>query len=63
MIATAALRFHGATRFPGYAALLPTIGAALVIASRGATSRWSANRLLETAHTQYFGDRSYTLYL
>ncbi|HEX6701459.1 MAG TPA: acyltransferase family protein [Gaiellaceae bacterium] len=55
-IGVAAVGFSGATRFPGYAALLPAAGAALVIAAGG-------GRLLSIAPLRYIGDRSYALYL
>ena len=58
-ICTAAVAFSSSTPFPGYAALLPTIGAALVIAA----SDGSASRLLSLAPFRYVGDRSYTFYL
>ena len=52
-------RFSSSTPFPGYAALLPTIGAALVIAA----APGSASRLLSLAPFRYVGDRSYAFYL
>ena len=55
----AAVAFSNSTPFPGYAALLPTIGAALVIAA----APGSASRLLSLAPFRYVGDRSYALYL
>ncbi|MBJ6126308.1 acyltransferase family protein [Microvirga splendida] len=51
------------TSFPGYAALLPTLGAAAVIVSSGVQSPWSAARILNTRVFQYLGDVSYSLYL
>ena len=36
--------YNDETSFPGYAALLPTLGAAAVIRSSGAQSPWSAGR-------------------
>ena len=59
LICTAAVAFSNSTPFPGYAALLPTIGAALVIAA----APGSASRLLSLAPFRYVGDRSYALYL
>jgi peptidoglycan/LPS O-acetylase OafA/YrhL len=58
-ICTAAVAFSSSTPFPGYAALLPTVGAALVIAA----SNGSASRLLSRAPLRYVGDRSYAFYL
>jgi peptidoglycan/LPS O-acetylase OafA/YrhL len=58
-ICTAAVAFSSSTPFPGYAALLPTVGAALVIAA----APGSASRLLSLAPFRYVGDRSYAFYL
>jgi peptidoglycan/LPS O-acetylase OafA/YrhL len=58
-ICTAAVAFSSSTPFPGYAALLPTIGAALVIAA----SPGLASRLLSLAPFRFVGDRSYAFYL
>jgi peptidoglycan/LPS O-acetylase OafA/YrhL len=64
MIAVAAFTFSAATPFPGYAALLPTVGAALIIAGEfGGRPRLGVGRLLATGPMQYIGDRSYALYL
>ena len=49
----------GSTPFPGYAALLPTGGAALVIAA-GVRRQ---NRILSIAPLRYVGDRSYAFCL
>jgi peptidoglycan/LPS O-acetylase OafA/YrhL len=54
-IGLSAVLFSSGTAFPGYAALLPAIGAALVIAG--------GSRLLAIAPLRYVGDRSYALYL
>jgi peptidoglycan/LPS O-acetylase OafA/YrhL len=54
-IGCAALLFSPSTPFPGYAALLPAAGAALVIAGR--------TRGLSWAPLRYLGDRSYAYYL
>jgi peptidoglycan/LPS O-acetylase OafA/YrhL len=64
-IFAAAVEFTGGTAFPGYAALLPTVGAALVIAGGIAATdaRWGPGRLLSLPPMQYVGDRSYTYYL
>jgi peptidoglycan/LPS O-acetylase OafA/YrhL len=58
-IAAAAVGFSASSEFPGYAALLPTVGAALVIAARAGR----AGRVLSVAPMRYVGDRSYALYL
>jgi peptidoglycan/LPS O-acetylase OafA/YrhL len=64
MVALAAITLSGATPYPGYAALLPTIGAALIIAAGfGDQPRLGIGRLLAAQPMQYVGDRSYALYL
>ena len=64
LIAIAAVSFSASTAFPGYAALVPTVGAALVIgAGIGRSPRASAKRVLSVAPMRYIGDRSYTFYL
>ncbi len=64
-IAIAGVMFSGRTPFPGYAALLPTVGAALVIAAgiRQQQPRVGVSRVLSFAPLRYVGDRSYTFYL
>jgi peptidoglycan/LPS O-acetylase OafA/YrhL len=64
-IVCAAVLFSGSTAFPGYAALLPTAGAALVIAAglRQRPCRLAAGRVLSLAPFRYVGDRSYAFYL
>jgi peptidoglycan/LPS O-acetylase OafA/YrhL len=60
-IAASALLFSVKTAFPGAAALLPTLGAALVIL--GGDIRLGAFRGLNVAALRYIGDRSYSIYL
>jgi peptidoglycan/LPS O-acetylase OafA/YrhL len=64
-IAIAGVTFSSRTPFPGYAALLPTVGAALVIAAGLGQhhSRRAVGRVLSIAPLRYVGDRSYALYL
>jgi peptidoglycan/LPS O-acetylase OafA/YrhL len=64
-IALAAVFFSASTAYPGYAALLPTIGAALVIAAgiRREAPRRAAAAALSAGPLRYVGDRSYALYL
>jgi peptidoglycan/LPS O-acetylase OafA/YrhL len=64
-IAIAATVFSSRTPFPGSAALLPTIGAALVIcAGLGARPpRLAAGRVLALRPMRVVGDRSYAFYL
>jgi peptidoglycan/LPS O-acetylase OafA/YrhL len=64
LVAFAAFTLSGATPYPGYAALLPTVGAALIIAAGfGGQPRLGIGRLLGVRPMQYVGDRSYALYL
>jgi peptidoglycan/LPS O-acetylase OafA/YrhL len=64
-IGIAAVQFSSSTEFPGYAALLPCLGAALVIAAGIArdTPRLAVGRILSLAPMRYIGDRSYAFYL
>src|SRR4051812_7000989 len=64
-VATAATCFSDATPVPGFAALLPTAGAALaVVAGMGAAqSRLAAGRALSLRPLGFAGDRSYAYYL
>jgi peptidoglycan/LPS O-acetylase OafA/YrhL len=64
-IVVAAVTFSATTPFPGHAALLPTVGAALVIvAGMGSRrSRMGVGRLLALPPMRYVGDRSYAFYL
>jgi peptidoglycan/LPS O-acetylase OafA/YrhL len=64
-IVAAGAMYSSSTPFPGYAALLPTVGAALVIAAGigGQQPRLGVGRLLAISPLRYVGDRSYTLYL
>jgi peptidoglycan/LPS O-acetylase OafA/YrhL len=65
MIAVAAVTYSESTPFPGSAALLPTLGAALVIAAglHRDQPRLAVGRLLGTRPLRYIGDRSYAYYL
>jgi len=60
-IAWSAWQFDANTEFPGYAALLPVLGAAAVIASVGSTI--GPARALSLSPLQYIGARSYSFYL
>jgi peptidoglycan/LPS O-acetylase OafA/YrhL len=64
-IGAAAIVYSAETPFPGYAALLPTVGTALVLcAGMGdGQSRLAAGRLLQVAPLRFVGDRSYAFYL
>lgn len=59
MIVASALLFDKQTPWPGFAALLPCLGAALVIAAEGGV----AGRLLASRPLVWFGLASYSLYL
>ncbi|HPT95852.1 MAG TPA: acyltransferase family protein [Microbacteriaceae bacterium] len=58
-----AFTFDGATMFPGYAALLPTLGAAAIIAAGNTSRWWYPTRLLAIRPMQFVGNISYSLYL
>jgi peptidoglycan/LPS O-acetylase OafA/YrhL len=64
-IGCAAVAFSESTPFPGYSALLPTLGAALVIAAGIGEQqvKLGVGRLLSLAPFRYVGDRSYAYYL
>jgi len=64
-IGFAAATFTSTTAFPGFVALIPTVGAALVIAAGigSADARWAAARVLAVRPMRYIGDRSYAFYL
>ena len=64
-IAVAAVTYSSSTPFPGYAASLPTVGAALVIGSGlgERQSRLAAGRILTLRPMGFVGDRSYAFYL
>ncbi|GAB3700734.1 acyltransferase family protein [Nocardiopsis oceani] len=61
-IAAAAVSYDSGTPFPGYAALLPVLGAVAVIAAEDSRGM-SAARLLSTGPARFTGDLSYPLYL
>ncbi|GAB3873450.1 acyltransferase family protein [Terrabacter terrigena] len=62
-IAVAAYRFSSATPFPGYQALLPVLGAALLLGGGIEGPRRGARVLLDVAPLRWVGDISYSLYL
>jgi peptidoglycan/LPS O-acetylase OafA/YrhL len=61
----AAVTFSDSTPFPGLAALLPTVGAALVVAAGIGErhARLAVGKPLSAAPFRFVGDRSYALYL
>jgi peptidoglycan/LPS O-acetylase OafA/YrhL len=62
-IAYAVLFFDGSTTWPGVNTLVPTVGAALMIASGIAPTPGSPQRLLSLAPMVWIGGLSYSLYL
>ncbi|GAT73084.1 acyltransferase family protein [Microbacterium hydrocarbonoxydans] len=58
-----AFRFDGQTPFPGYMALVPTLGAAAVIAASNDDRWWYPTRILAVRPMRFTGDISYSLYL
>ncbi len=63
MIAVGAVVFDVSTPFPGTAALLPVLGAALIIAGGLRTPHGPVSRLLSVAPMRWIGGISYSLYL
>ncbi|WP_396641457.1 acyltransferase family protein [Microbacterium sp.] len=59
----AAFQFDGQTPYPGYMALVPTLGAAAVIAASNTARWWYPTRVLSIRPAQFVGDISYSLYL
>lgn len=62
-ILTAGLAFSGQTRFPGYAALLPVVGAFLIIIGGTADAEGRTCGVLHFEPLQRLGDLSYSWYL
>lgn len=62
-ILVSAMLYTNQTAFPGYAALMPTIGAALVILGTSGSARNWVRQALSVRPMQYLGDISYSLYL
>ena len=63
MIAVAALLYSSGTPFPAYGALLPVVGAGLIIIAGIEATRGGVDRPLSIPPLTYVGDRSYTFYL
>jgi len=63
MVLVAAVTFSSHTRFPGYAALLPVGGSALMVLAGLHATGLGVDRLLAFPPLAYVGDRSYTFYL
>lgn len=62
-IVLAAVQYSGSTRFPGFAALLPTLGTAAVIASGGDEEMSLTHRSISWRPFVGIGGISYSLYL
>ena len=62
-IAVAAFTFTAQTPYPGSLVAIPVVGAALVIAGGVVAPRLGAEQLLGLGPFQWFGKRSYSLYL
>ncbi|MFJ6652488.1 acyltransferase family protein [Microbacterium sp. NPDC091313] len=58
-----AFRYDGQTVFPGYAAALPTLAAAAIIAASNTKRWWYPTRILSVRPARFVGDISYSLYL
>lgn len=50
-------------QFPGSIALIPVVGAALVLATETSSARWSPAKLAGLRPVQWLGDNSYSVYL
>jgi len=62
-VVVAALVYDGSTLFPGYAAALPVVGAAALLAGGLRAAQWGPQRLLSLPPMRALGDWSYSLYL
>ncbi len=62
-IAVTVFTYTGRTPFPGWQALLPTLGAAAVIGADAGREAYSPGALLALRPVQWLGDISYSVYL
>ena len=62
-IVVAALSFTERMAFPGWAAVLPILGALAVMRAGMPSWRWAPSGVLRTAPLQFLGDASYSVYL
>jgi peptidoglycan/LPS O-acetylase OafA/YrhL len=62
-IGASAVLYDGDTPFPGYAALLPVVGAVVVLWAGDPEVRWAPMRLLRFTPLRFLGDISYSVYL
>lgn len=63
LIAYSCLFLPGAEPFPGWIAIVPVAGAALVLAGGTSSAAWSPRRFAGLAPVQWIGDCSYSIYL
>lgn len=63
LILSAAYLFNDHTNFPGFSAIVPVLGASLIIASSHSMRPSFINRFLGVKPLQFFGNISYSLYL
>lgn len=69
IIVLSVLQFNGSTPFPSYTAVIPIVGALLVIAagvpatSSGQAASWSPSALMSFGPVQAIGNLSYSIYL
>ncbi|WP_347040062.1 acyltransferase family protein [Glutamicibacter halophytocola] len=61
-ISFSAVAFTGEMPFPGYIAIIPVFGTALILLSNS-THKYSPTLFLNTKLFQFFGDNSYAIYL
>lgn len=62
-IVVASVAFDGTTVFPGYAAALPVVGSAMLLAGGLRPAAWGPQGLLSVRPVRALGDWSYSLYL
>ena len=62
-ILVACIFFTGATPYPGWAAILPVVSSATIIAGGMAAGRWGAEAVLGTFVFRWIGKFSYSIYL
>ena len=63
LILFAALKFSADSQFPGYIALVPVVGAMLLLSAGSRDTRWTPGWLAKFRPIQLVGDTSYAIYL
>jgi len=63
LIVGSAVQFDARTQFPGYVALVPVLGAVLLIHAGQRELRWTPGHLSRFRPVQFLGDTSYAIYL